>query len=331
MGREQNPAITDTQSVLRLAEDSIATGSQSFAAAARLFKPDRRADAVMLYAWCRHADDVIDGQDHGHDQQRDFRTGQRDRLNQLRAQTHAALAGDSCGDPVFEALRQVVGRNHIPHRHPQELLAGFAMDVDERRYRTIDDTLDYCYHVAGVVGIMMAMIMGARDDSVLDRASDLGLAFQLTNIARDIIDDARTGRCYLPQEWLDEFGLIAIDPEDRAQWPALHRLAGRLLDTAEPYYRSALSGLSALDFRSAWAVASARRIYRDIGRKLLNTGPTAWESRVSTSKFRKFLLILSALGDVLRSRMGRSEHGPARAGLYLRPMDDPSQSDVKYG
>lgn len=309
----------DQEELLRHSEQAIAKGSQSFAAAARLFAPTERADAVMLYTWCRHADDVIDGQNLGHDQCQDFRNGQKARLEKLRQQTQSALDGDASADPVFEALRQVVDRNEIPHRHPQELLAGFAMDVDERQYQTFDDTLDYCYHVAGVVGVMMAMIMGARGNRTLDRASDLGVAFQLTNIARDIIDDARAGRCYLPQEWLDEVSLITIDPDDRRQWPKLHLLALRLLEQAEPYYESAQVGLRALDFRSAWAVASARRVYRDIGRKLLKSGATAWEERVSTSAPRKLLMITLALGDVLATRTGTDNREPARDRLYSRP------------
>ncbi len=312
----QTKPAADT--VLRLSEQMIADGSKSFAAAARLFAPQTRADAVMLYAWCRHADDVIDGQELGHGNLADRDGDPAQRLAELRGATDAALRGDADGDPVFEALRQVVERNRIPHRHPQELIAGFAMDVDSRIYRSFDDTLDYCYHVAGVVGVMMAMIMGAREAAVLDRASDLGLAFQLTNIARDVIDDARAGRCYLPSDWLEEAGIAAIEPENRDQWPALHGLALRLLDRAEPYYRSAYAGLPALSFRSAWAVAAARRVYRDIGRVLRRDGPQAWERRVSTTRSRKIWLLACGFGDVAATRFAHRAAVP-RTGLYLRP------------
>ncbi|WP_206057172.1 phytoene/squalene synthase family protein [Nitratireductor sp. XY-223] len=307
--------------VLRVSEEMIANGSKSFAAAARLFAPQTRADAVMLYAWCRHADDVIDGQELGHAGALGTAAsdGQPERLLELKRQTEAALNGAATDDPVFEALRQVVARNRIPHRHPQELLAGFEMDVRQRAYQTADDTLDYCYHVAGVVGVMMAMIMGVRDEAVLDRASDLGLAFQLTNIARDVIDDARAGRVYLPAEWLDEVGLSEVSAERREQWPALHGLALRLLQHAEPYYESSYAGLSALPFRSAWAVAAARRVYREIGEVLRTRGPQAWEQRVSTSKGRKAWLLALSLGDVLTTRFRGADSGPPRNGLYKRP------------
>ena len=305
--------------LVRLSEDSIARGSKSFAAAARLFAPDTRKDATMLYAWCRHADDLIDGQTSGHDQQADFRTGQRERLQELREATQAALDGAYAKDQVFEALHRVVERHRIPHRHPLELVRGFEMDVEQRAYHTLDDTLDYCYHVAGVVGVMMSMIMGARDAHVLDRASDLGIAFQLTNIARDIIDDARAGRVYLPSQWLEESGLSRIDAGDRTQWPRLHSLALRLLDHAEPHYASAYKGMAALPWRSAWAIAAARRVYRDIGEKLRREGPDSWEGRVATSKSRKVWLLLLSLKDVAATRFGGSDDAADRKGLYQRP------------
>lgn len=314
------PADTAIQpDVLANSEQMIAVGSKSFAAAARLFAPQTRADAVMLYAWCRHADDVVDGQELGHNAALPQDQDASERLDTLTADTRAALDGKRSGDPVFEALRQVVQRNHIPHRHPLELLKGFEMDVSGRVYVSREDTLDYCYHVAGVVGVMMAMIMGVRDGAVLDRASDLGLGFQLTNIARDIIDDARVGRVYLPAEWLRAEGIEQIDPDNTEQRKVLHGLALRLLDEAEPYYASAYAGLPALPFRSAWAVAAARRVYRDIGMQLRKRGYRAWEGRVSTSKSRKVVLLGFALADVIATRFVAANEGQDRTGLYHRP------------
>ena len=307
-----------SDSVIERSEAAIAKGSQSFAAAARLFDRRTRDDAVMLYAWCRHCDDVIDGQTLGHDQQADFRTGQQARLFRLRNETASALEGRPTKDYIFAALQRVITRHGIPHRHPQELLDGFEMDVVGRRYETIEDTLEYCYHVAGVVGVMMAMIMDVRDSSVLDRASDLGLAFQLTNIARDVIEDARAGRTYLPAELLRRHGISAIDPDDIDQWPRLHAAAVELLDLAESYYSSAYAGLSALPPRSAWAIAAARRVYRAIGTKLRQGGDAAWQQRVSTTRPEKLALLASSLGDVAVSRLANA---PApRSGLWQRPI-----------
>jgi 15-cis-phytoene synthase len=303
--------------VIAQSEVAIAQGSKSFAAAAKIFDRKTREDAVMLYAWCRHCDDVIDGQTLGHEQQSDFSEGQKVRLEKLRKQTHTALSGAPIADTNFEALRRVVERNHIPPRHLDELLAGFEMDVKSRVYVTMNDTLEYCYGVAGVVGVMMAMIMGVRDPKIIDRASDLGLAFQLTNIARDVIDDARMGRVYIPRDVLARHDVTDVDADNVAQWPKLHTAACELLDQAEGYYASAAIGISALPFRSAWAIAAARRVYRDIGQKLRSGGSSAWSERVSTSKSRKVVLLGFSLFDALISRF--KSQNQTRQGLWQRP------------
>ena len=304
-------------SVVASSEAAIRDGSKSFAAAARLFDKSTRDDAVMLYAWCRHCDDVIDGQTLGHDQQADFRSGQAERLAALQRKTAAALEGDEAEDEIFEALRRVVTNCSIPAIHPQELLYGFQMDVEERHYTTLDDTYEYCYHVAGVVGVMMAMIMGARDPAVLDRASDLGIAFQLTNIARDVVDDARMGRCYLPDDLLARHGVTRVDPDDPEQRRRLHKAALELLDIADRYYESAVVGMASLPPRSAWAIAAARRVYRAIGARLRAGGPAAWDRRVSTSRGEKLGLLSIALLDVATSRIAPRRGD--RKGLWTRP------------
>ncbi|MET3717805.1 phytoene/squalene synthase family protein [Pseudomonas sp. PvP001] len=273
------------------AEQSIAVGSKSFAAAAKLFDERTRRSAVMLYAWCRHCDDVIDGQQAGHDAVSITPQEAQRRLALLQAQTHAVYAGVPASEPAFAAFAEVVREHDIPEHNALEHLAGFEMDVLDRRYHTQDDTLQYCYHVAGVVGLMMARVMGSHDPRTLDRACDLGLAFQLTNIARDIVEDARIGRCYLPAQWLEELNIPLQDlaaPEHR---PAVAMLARRLVDLAEPYYASAQAGLAALPWRSAWAVATAAAVYRQIGVKVVAAGSHAWDTRVSTSKAEKLAAV----------------------------------------
>ena len=188
--------------------ERIEKGSKSFAAAARLFDPDTRAYAYMLYAWCRHCDDVIDDQELGFARRGAARQAALARLEMLRDKTRRALAGDA-DEPVFAALQRVATEKALNEANLIEHLDGFAMDVSGRKYLTFDDTLSYCYHVAGVVGLMMANIMGVRDAPTLDRACDLGIAFQLTNIARDVMEDAAAGRVYLPAAWLRDAGVPA--------------------------------------------------------------------------------------------------------------------------
>ncbi len=298
----------------------IEKGSKSFAAAARLFAPETRGGAYMLYAWCRHCDDQTDDQELGFDgSQLDVKEG-RARVERLRAETLRALSGERVDDPIFAGLQRVVADSEIPHRYPLEHLDGFVMDVEGREYHTIQDTVEYCYHVAGVVGVMMAHIMGVRDEPTLDRATDLGLAFQLTNICRDIMEDAEVGRVYLPRGWLGEAGV----PVDEIQHPA-HRekvfeVVRRVLTEADRYYASSWLGISQLPFRSAWAVAAANAVYRDIGRLILDRGPRVWDHRVSTGKVRKIRLVLGAGPRAMAARAwGKTPNDEPRAGLWTRP------------
>jgi len=301
------------------ATETIRVGSKSFAAAAKLFDPATRRSVLMLYAWCRHCDDVVDGQQLGHDAVPQAQHDAAAQVARLRAQTRSAYAGEPQLDPAFAAFQEVALRHAIAPQHAFDHLAGFAMDAEDARYDTIDDTLRYCYHVAGVVGLMMASIMGARDDAVLDRACDLGLAFQLTNIARDIVEDARIGRCYLPAAWLRDAGMPAGAEAvaDDAHRAALARVAARLVDEAEPYYDSALDGIAALPLRSAWAIATARRVYRQIGVVVRRRGARAWDTRAGTSKATKLRLLALGGIDALASRFRTPGTRPAR--LWRRP------------
>ncbi len=307
--------------VVAHSRDSIAKGSKSFRAASRLFTADTREDAWLLYAWCRHCDDVIDGQDHGFGAETLPKAEQRRRLERLRTETRDALAGRAVSDPTFQAFQRVARRHAFPDRWPLEMLDGFAMDVEERRYATVEETLQYCWGVAGVVGVMMALVMGVRDQAVLRRAQDLGLAFQLTNIARDVIDDAQTGRLYLPADWLREAGVeptpIAVAArENRA---AVHGVAARLLALAEPYYDSARGGLRGLPFRSSLAIAAARGVYREIGRKVVRQGPAVWDRRVVVGRPMKLWLFVRGFAIALWTQaLDHGREPPARPGLWSR-------------
>ena len=296
---------------------AINVGSKSFAAAAKLFDERTRQSAVMLYAWCRHCDDVIDGQTLGHGQVEGDRAAGEARLAELVELTERAYAGVPMSDPAFAAFQQVIQRHQIQREYPLEHLAGFRMDVQDYRYRTLDDTLLYCYRVAGVVGLMMAKVMGAEAESTLDRACDLGLAFQLTNIARDIVEDAEIGRIYLPDEWLSEAGIARDEIGLSAHRAALATLAARLIDQAEPYYQSASQGLRDLPLRSAWSIATAHGVYRQIGIEVKARGAAAWDTRVSTSGAQKLQFLLG--GGVLALASRRMPVRPRPAFLWTRP------------
>ncbi len=297
---------------------TIKAGSKSFALASVLFGRREREAAWRLYAWCRYCDDVVDGQVLGHGMRVDA-AGAPERLAELRRLTCQALETDQPCPPEFQALREVARAHAIPPAQPLAHLEGFGMDVEGRRYQTLDDTLTYAFHVAGVVGVMMAEIMGVKQRPTLQRACDLGLAFQLTNIARDVVEDARNGRLYLPADWLAAEGIeptvaAVAEPANRV---AVARVVGRLLDTADGYYRSARDGLPYLPIRSAWAIASARGVYRAIGRIVRQRGATAWDRRASVSSLGK--LVLLGRGALLAWAARLYDGQLKREGLWTPP------------
>lgn len=281
-------------------ETAIEQGSKSFALAARLFDRDTMRAAFSLYGWCRYCDDQIDlcrGEESG-----------GERLRMLRAQTEDAFAGRRQDDPVFVAFQYVTARYAIPAHYPLELLEGMAMDVRAQRYETLDDLLLYCYRVAGTVGLMMAHVMGVSDEKALQHAAHMGIAMQLTNIARDIIEDQERGRVYLPLSWLSRDDLPV---EDIGRWEHRSRLAAltrRLLAVADTYYDSGRAGIRYLPFRCGCAVAAAENVYAEIGRMVLRRGAHAWDGRTYTSKVRKVALSAKGITRMLVSIPERAAH-----------------------
>ena len=305
MTESKQAALVDTSRLI------IQKGSKSFAAAAKLFDEETRENAYLLYAWCRHCDDVIDNQELGFDSKPQDPAVTRQILAELRTKTQAAIDDKPSEEAVFEGLRYVLKRNEIPGRYPLELLDGFAMDATGHQYGTLSETLQYCYYVAGVVGVMMAYVMGTRDPEALERATDLGIAFQLTNISRDVHEDAEVSRIYLPGDWLAEAGIPSeeiLQPQHAAKLAAV---VERLLNEADRYYKSADEGLRALGFRSAWAVAAARDVYRAIGQIVRERGEHAWQERVVVRKRRKLLGVAEGMLDAARASLFGRHTNPA--------------------
>lgn len=312
------PSLPSRDAIVATAQESIASGSKSFAAASRLFDRETRERAWLLYAWCRACDDLADGQASGHGMTRVADPAAR--LARIRTLTDAALAGAWTGDPAFDALRFVASETRLPHRFAADHIAGFALDAEGWQPRTEADLMRYCYHVAGVVGCMMAVVMGVDpdDDATLDRACDLGLAFQLANIARDIAEDASVGRCYLPRDWLDEAAITPGDMMAPDKRPALATVARRLVDLASRYEDSARHGTPALPFRSAWAVLAAAGIYGDIGREVGRRGVASFDRRVTTSGGDKLGWIVRT-GFQARNRRALYPVTPRDSSLWNRP------------
>jgi phytoene synthase len=298
----------DRATLVAQARDTIGRGSQSFAMASKLFDIEIRERVWLLYAWCRRCDDLADGQALGHDMS--VVADPAARLAEIRDKTDRALAGEETGDPSFDALGLVARECPIPRAFIEDHIAGFALDAQGWAPQTESDLIQYCHHVAGVVGMMMALVMGVKPDDgeTLGHARDLGLAFQLANIARDIGEDAANGRCYLPRDWLAETG---IDPDrlmDPSNRQSLTALAKRLAEKAAQYEESARRGTPALSFRSAWAVLAASGIYGDIARKVAAKGEAALDERVFTTRREKLGWLFKSWRQALnRSRYARAD------------------------
>jgi len=288
--------VTPRAALVAAARETIARGSLSFSLASRLFDRATRERAWLLYAWCRHCDDVMDGQALGGEMR-----GVADpthALAAIRVGTSRALAGESAEAP-FEGLAIVVSECAIPMRYIEDHLDGFALDAKGWQPRTEADLLRYCYHVAGSVGCMMAIIMGVAEDDAdtLSRASDLGLAFQLANIARDLNEDDLAGRNYLPHEWLAELDVPpgeALKPHFRKRLGVAARWLGEL---AESHEASARIGAARLPFRARWAVLAAAGIYGAIVREVVRRGDKAWDERVTISGREKLGFVGRALRE----------------------------------
>ncbi|MBJ3761466.1 phytoene/squalene synthase family protein [Maribius pontilimi] len=287
--------------------DAIRHGSLSFHTASRLLPARVRDPALALYAFCRLADDAVD--------LHDDKTGA---VLRLRDRLDLAYAGRPRNAPADRAFASVIDDFHMPRALPDALLEGLAWDALEHRYADISGLHDYSARVAAAVGAMMCVLMGVRDRHALARACDLGVAMQLTNIARDVGEDARARRIYLPTDWLDE---ARIDPDaffaDPLPTDAVRAMVRRLLDHADRLYFRAEAGVAALPLAARPGIFAARHIYAGIGTAVRRNGYDSVSWRGRTSKRQKVgWLGLSIL------RAGVSVSMPRSAVLYARPLPE---------
>jgi phytoene synthase len=263
-------------------------GSHSFYAASRILPERLRPVAAAIYAFCRVADDAVDEMPSGAS------------LQVVMAYLHERLDAIYRGEPfgidadlAFSAVAQAYA---IPRTLPSALLEGFEWDACGRRYETIDELHDYSARVAGAVGAMMTLVMGGRSSATVARACELGVAMQLTNIARDVGEDAARGRIYLPLAWMRE---ESVDPETFLQAPELSpgliRVIRRLLATADQLYSRAETGIACLPRDCRSSIMAARLIYADIGREIRRRGFNSVQYRAVVPGHRKWWLIGRAL------------------------------------
>ena len=275
-------ADVDLERVLR-------AGSKSFHLASRLLPARVRVPTLALYAFCRHADDAVDDAASDHDA--------RFAVDALRDRVERVYADRALDAVVERAFARVVERFAIPRAIPDALIEGMEWDAAGRTYETAEQVRAYGVRVAGTVGLMMTLIMGRRAAPVLARACDLGVAMQLTNIARDVGEDARRGRVYLPATWLAEAGV------DRERWLAhpeptegVRVVVARLLREADALYARADTGIAHLPRDCRVAIRSARLVYAAIGDTIRAADFDSVTQRAVVPLRHKVWLVLRAFG-----------------------------------
>jgi len=280
-----SPGFPSSPDHLQACETLMRGGSRSFFAASRVLPSRIRAAAVALYAFCRVADDAID-----------LAPDPSIALVSLRRRLDRIYAGLPLPIEADVALAGIVGPYALPRGLLEALLEGFQWDAEGREYETIEQVCDYGARVAGTVGALMARVMGTRSPPAIARACELGVAMQLTNIARDVGEDARNGRLYLPRQWLREEGVDVQAWLADPRWtPAIARVVARLLAYADDLYQRAPQGIAYLPRDCRPAIQAARLVYAEIGREIERRGLDSVSGRAVVSAARKRWLMARAL------------------------------------
>jgi phytoene synthase len=285
----------------------LAARARSFRWASAFLSAAQRGRVAGLYAFCRAVDDLADAQGVTPEAQQDL-----DRLQKALA---AEPEGQSLWPEEYLWFRELCLDCGIEFPIVEELIDGMISDLGVVRMQSDADLIRYCYQVAGTVGLMMCAVLGVRDPRALGRAVDLGIAMQLTNISRDVLEDAQASRVYLPA---DRLRAVGVEPdhliEGRADTRGVRLVVNDVLALAEVYYRSADEGMGFLPARARWAILVASRLYRGIGRRLRRrhkSNPLL--GRVVLPWFVKLALFVPASATWLRLSLRRSTRPALRS------------------
>ncbi|MEY4615154.1 MAG: hypothetical protein RJB66_114 [Pseudomonadota bacterium] len=271
----------------KLSKAAITGGSKSFRLASLLLDKKSQRGAYLLYRWCRHCDDQVDEANNQEEAQ--------SLLQLIKKETQKGLIAnlETSTPSPYSGLHELTATFKIPQHHFFEMIEGFEQDVSGTMIHSLDDLLRYCYHVAGVVGLMMSPILKVRDPEALLFADQLGRAMQLTNICRDVGDDFRNDRIYIPRVWLEEESIKPYQLLSQKNENLVYQLVLRLLDKADSMYDEGRRGLSYLPFRAGWSISVASYLYQGIGIEIRRIGPSALKKRTVLEwpqKLKYFLL-----------------------------------------
>ena len=259
-------------------QDKAAASGSSFYYSFLFLPPERRRAITALYAFCREVDDAVD-------ESSDAQLAAT-KLAWWRQEVAGLYAGNP-RHPVTQALEPHLKTFSLSQQHLNEIISGMEMDLTQTRYLDWKGLERYCYHVAGVVGLLAARIFGYSDPRTLDYARSLGIAFQLTNIVRDVGEDARKNRIYLPMEDLQKFGVPAADILGLRQSEAFAKLMHFEAERARAHYDEAFRALPAADRKAQRPGLIMAAIYRAILEEVERDGFAVLHRRVSLTPLRK--------------------------------------------
>lgn len=287
--------------------------SRSFSLAALLFSAGTREDIARLYQFCRHVDDLADSS----------HAGEPEKLRRLEGMLDGGSA--DCDDPVLSHFIRLARQRKLPLGAARELIAASAADCGPRCLQTEAELIRFAYGVAGTVGLLMQPLLGADDPRAAAFAIDLGIALQLTNIARDVAEDVGRDRFYLPAAWVRP-GVIqtALCEKNPTATDQVDKAVQQLLKTADRYYESALAGHWFIPPRNRRAIFFALHFYRAIGRKMQRQGSGAWRSRTRIGLFGKLAVGLAAYPryQIRRKRDWSRKEAPRHDRALHEPLDE---------
>ncbi len=266
-------------------EDKAASSGSSFYYSFRFLPKDKRRAITALYAFCREVDDVVD-------ECSDMNVA-RTTLNWWRSEV-AAIYGGVPQHPVGQALKPLVQQFNLPQEHLLEIIDGMEMDLAQHTYDDFKSLQLYCYRVASVVGLLAAEIFGYTDRKTLKYAHDLGIAFQLTNIIRDVGEDARRGRIYLPLDELAQFGVHTRDILEARETEEFRKLMQFQVERARRFYQQALEQLPAADRKAQRTGLVMAAIYHATLEQVVASGCHVLKERVSLGTGYKLWLAFKA-------------------------------------
>ncbi|GAB4342025.1 MAG: phytoene/squalene synthase family protein [Calditrichia bacterium] len=267
--------------------------SKSFYISARMLPKDRRWATFALYGFCRYADNLIDNPRQRTPEELVWET------DYLEQELKLAYRSGESEHPILGPFASVAKQTGIPIEYPIELLEGVKMDLTRQRYRNFDELYLFAYRVAGVVGLMMNYVLGYKDRQAFEYAEKLGIAMQLTNILRDVAEDAEMGRIYLPQDELRQFGVEEQDLMSKRMTPQLRELMKFQVQRAHDYYKQAEPGIPMLATESQFAIYASSKIYRGILYKIEAQDYNPFNGRVFVSQAKKVGILVQ---EIFRTR-----------------------------